>query len=151
MSDYCLMLNEQYFSHIMVRTSYILMRWWWCPLCTWPTSWVFIVLSPWNNSLWVDTSSLLLIYSAVHLVEKQQIPIWQLLIWPDLGLDPWYTTLETIVLIITPSWQFTSEDHLMRMQCLSYVVHLPWQEGEMVHNFEDWQSTFGTPIILNPG
>ena len=30
--------NEQFFSHIMARTSYILMRWWWwCPLCTKPT------------------------------------------------------------------------------------------------------------------
>jgi len=22
--------NEHYFSYIMVRTSYILMKWWWC-------------------------------------------------------------------------------------------------------------------------
>jgi len=31
------MLSEQFFSHIMVRTSNILMRWWWGPLCTRPT------------------------------------------------------------------------------------------------------------------
>jgi len=28
------------FSYIMVRTSYFSMRWWWCPLCSRPTSWV---------------------------------------------------------------------------------------------------------------
>jgi hypothetical protein len=26
--------REQLFSYIMVRTSYLLMRWWWCQLCT---------------------------------------------------------------------------------------------------------------------
>jgi len=31
------MPNEQFF---MARTSYILMKWWWCPLCTRPTRWV---------------------------------------------------------------------------------------------------------------
>jgi len=32
------MPSEQFFSYIMARTSYILMRWyWWCPLCTRPT------------------------------------------------------------------------------------------------------------------
>jgi len=31
--DCCLTSSEQYFSHIMARKSYILMRWW-CPLCT---------------------------------------------------------------------------------------------------------------------
>jgi len=33
-------VNEQSFSYIMAITSYILMRWWWCPLCTRPTRWV---------------------------------------------------------------------------------------------------------------
>jgi len=33
-SDCFLMTSEQYFSYIMARTSYISMRWWWCPLCT---------------------------------------------------------------------------------------------------------------------
>jgi len=38
LSDW-LLLNEQFFSYFMVRTSYIwsLMRWWWGPLCTRPT------------------------------------------------------------------------------------------------------------------
>jgi len=44
MSDCCLMPNEQDFSYIMARTSYILRRWWWwwwrCLLCTRPTSWI---------------------------------------------------------------------------------------------------------------
>jgi hypothetical protein len=31
------MSNEQFFYYIVVRTSYILMRGWWCPLCTIPT------------------------------------------------------------------------------------------------------------------
>ena len=43
-SDYYLTLNEQFFSHILARTSYSLMRWW--PLCTRPTRWVgFLVLA----------------------------------------------------------------------------------------------------------
>jgi hypothetical protein len=29
--------SEQFFSHIMVRASYISIRWLWCPLCTRPT------------------------------------------------------------------------------------------------------------------
>jgi len=37
-SDYCLTSNEQCFSYIMARTSYILMRWWWwSPPCSRPT------------------------------------------------------------------------------------------------------------------
>jgi hypothetical protein len=36
-SDYCWTWNEQFFSYIMARTNYILMRWWWCPLCSRPT------------------------------------------------------------------------------------------------------------------
>jgi len=31
-SDCCLTPSESFFSYFMVRTSYILMRWWWCPL-----------------------------------------------------------------------------------------------------------------------
>ena len=37
LSDRCLMPSEQFFSYIMVKTSYISIRWWWCPLCTRPT------------------------------------------------------------------------------------------------------------------
>jgi len=58
--DYCLTPNEQFFSYIMARTSYFLMRWrWWGPLCTHDTntlSWIFIVLAHWNNSPRVDMS-----------------------------------------------------------------------------------------------
>jgi hypothetical protein len=43
-SDYYLTLNDKFFSHILARTSYSLMRWW--PLCTRPTRSVgFLVLA----------------------------------------------------------------------------------------------------------
>jgi len=29
--------SDQFFSYIMVRMSYISMRWWWCLLCIRPT------------------------------------------------------------------------------------------------------------------
>jgi hypothetical protein len=98
------MPNEQFFSYIMVRTSYILMRWWFL-LCTRPNmaSWIFIVLhnvANWNKSSQVDMSlhsetlfwftanqSLLLLLSAVCLAEKQQISILVFgLTWT--GLEP---------------------------------------------------------------
>jgi hypothetical protein len=41
--------NEQFFSYIMARTSYILIRRWWYALCTRRTH-----LLARNNSLWVD-------------------------------------------------------------------------------------------------
>jgi hypothetical protein len=44
------------FINIMVKISYISMRWYWCPLCTRPTHMVgslYIVLAHCNNSLWV--------------------------------------------------------------------------------------------------
>ena len=87
-SDYCLMPNEQFFRHIMVRTSYILMRWWWCLLYTRRTP-RLIVLTHWNNSLWVDLSlhsytlfrflanqSLLLLLTSAFFAKKHQIPIF---------------------------------------------------------------------------
>jgi len=40
MNDCCITSNEQFFIYIMVRTSYMLMRWCWCSLCTKPTCWV---------------------------------------------------------------------------------------------------------------
>jgi len=36
-SDCCLMPSENFFNSIMAGTSYFLMRWWWCLLCTRPT------------------------------------------------------------------------------------------------------------------
>jgi hypothetical protein len=52
LSDCCLTPVEQFFSCIMVRTSYISMRWW-CLLCTRPTGLVglLIVLAHWNPGL----------------------------------------------------------------------------------------------------
>jgi len=37
LSDHCSMPNEQMFRYNIMRTSYILMRRWWYPLCTRPT------------------------------------------------------------------------------------------------------------------
>jgi len=34
MSEWCLMPTQQFVSYIMARTSYILMGWWWCLLCS---------------------------------------------------------------------------------------------------------------------
>jgi hypothetical protein len=51
--------NEQFFSYIMVRTSYILIRWWlWWFLCTRKKTCyvVSLALSHCNNSPWVDMS-----------------------------------------------------------------------------------------------
>ena len=61
-------------------------------------SWIFIVLAHWNNSpqinmshhsdtIYPDQSSLFLL-NTVCLAEKQQIPIFFSLVWPDLGLNP---------------------------------------------------------------
>jgi hypothetical protein len=40
-SDCCFTPSEQFFSHIMARTCYIFMRWWWCLFCIRPTCQVF--------------------------------------------------------------------------------------------------------------
>ena len=50
-SDCCLMPIQQFFSYIMVRTNDDEVRFY-----TNTLSWIFIVLSHWNNSLWVDMS-----------------------------------------------------------------------------------------------
>ena len=50
-SDYCLMPSKQYVSYVMARTSYILMRWWWCLLCTKPTGLVRCCRSSWHVAL----------------------------------------------------------------------------------------------------
>ena len=36
-SDFCLILIEQFFSYIMAKTNEFLMRWWWCLFYTRPT------------------------------------------------------------------------------------------------------------------
>ena len=51
-SDCYVKPNEQFFSHIVAGTSYILMRWWWWRLlCS-----SYIVLADWINSPRVDMS-----------------------------------------------------------------------------------------------
>ena len=50
-SDCCLESTQQFFSYIMVRTSYLSMEWWWGPLCTRPICLFSIVLACLNNSL----------------------------------------------------------------------------------------------------
>ena len=94
-SYHCLMPIDQFFSYslhvyIMARTTYMLMRWWWCLFCTSrPTcmlSSIFIVLAHWNSSLCVEMSlnldtfswfwpnpSLFLLLSAMCLAAKTMI------------------------------------------------------------------------------
>jgi len=56
-SDCCLMPCEQFLCHIVARTSYILTRWWWYPLCTRSTCLVLLLVLPhWNNSARVNMS-----------------------------------------------------------------------------------------------
>ena len=52
--DCCLTPIQQFFSKIMVRTSYFSMRWWWGPLCARPTR----LIAHWKNmyNLWIDMS-----------------------------------------------------------------------------------------------
>jgi hypothetical protein len=70
-------------------------------------SWIFIVLAHWNYSPWVDmllqsdtlswfraNQPLLFLLNAVCLAEKQQIPIFHSLVWPEKGLPLRFTTLE---------------------------------------------------------
>jgi hypothetical protein len=50
------MPNEQFFSYIMVRTSYILMMMMYALFLTNTLSWIFIVQTHWNNSPQVEMS-----------------------------------------------------------------------------------------------
>ena len=93
--DCCLTPNEQVFSYITARTSYI----WWGDVCFVldQHDWLnFTVLAYWNNSLQADMSlhsdtlsriramkSWLLLLNIVCLAEKQQIPILLSLVWPE--------------------------------------------------------------------
>jgi hypothetical protein len=92
---------------------------WWCLLHTWTTPLVkmFIMLAHWNNSLRVDMSlysdtlswfyqTLLLLINIACFAEKKQIPISLFFVWPDWGLNPWSTTIETSMLTITPLMQY---------------------------------------------
>ena len=100
-SDCCLTPEEQFVSLIMVRTSYISMRWW-CLLCTRPTCLVgfLIVLAHWNNSPGVDmvlhydtlfwfwaNQSLPLLLNVVSQAERCKYKcycVWFDLTWPGL-------------------------------------------------------------------
>jgi hypothetical protein len=78
-------------------------------------SWIFIVLAHWNNSQRFDMSphsdtlfwfwanqSLIFPLNAASLVKKQQIPILQSLVWPDLGSNLRSTALKESTPTITP-------------------------------------------------
>jgi hypothetical protein len=101
------------FTYIMVRTSYISMRWWcwwWILFCTRPTgdtlSWIFIVLAHWNNSLQTDMSLYSDTFShdskptglcsySLMLPAKQRSNKYQFyksLIWLEQGLNQWSTS-----------------------------------------------------------
>ena len=88
-SDCCLTPIQQFFSYIMARTSYFLIRCLWGLLC-----WIFIVLAHWNNSLRLGMSP----YSDTLSWFRAN----QSLVWPDRGLNPWSTALDASTLTITP-------------------------------------------------
>jgi hypothetical protein len=120
-SDCCLTPVEQFFSCIMVRTSYSSMRWW-CLLCTKSTGLVglLIVLAHLNNSPGVDMvfysntlypdsepislfpHSLSLVLCAKRKVANTNFIVFGL-VWPDQEWDskPWSTALETSTITIT--------------------------------------------------
>ena len=108
MSNCCLMSNEQFFSYIVVGTCFILMRWWWCPLCTRQVELDFYSASslkqvrgcrPTDTLFWFWVKqTLLLLLDTVCLAEKQHIPILQFLVWPNQGSNPRSTTLEVSML-----------------------------------------------------
>ena len=81
---------------------------------------ILIVIAHWNNraridvlphsdtlSLFPTNQSLLFLFNAVYLAEKQQISILLSLVWPDRGSNPRSTALEPSKLIITPLMRFT--------------------------------------------
>ena len=116
-SECCLMSNDQFFSYIMARPCYILMRLWSCLLCIRPTCWVgFDSACSLKQQLlhshtlfwfWANQSFLLLL-SVACLVEKQQIPMLQYFVWPSKGSIQQSTVLEVSTLIITPTMWFHS-------------------------------------------
>ena len=93
-------------------------------------------MSPHLDTLsWLRANqSLVFLLNAVCLAEKQQIPIWQSLGWPDRGLNPRSTTLEVSMLTITPPMCFYTptcrEEAILQSPCpfvrpsVSPSVHL---------------------------
>jgi hypothetical protein len=109
--------NEQIFSSIMARRSYISMRIPWCSLFSRPTCLVgfYTASSQTQQSESRHVASLQyiilipsqtvfrLLFKNASLAEKQQIPNLLFLLWPDCGSNPRYITLEMSSLSITPS------------------------------------------------
>jgi hypothetical protein len=97
-NEHCLWSNYQIFSHNIASTSYILVRWRWCSLCT--PSWIFIALGHWNNiqsagRYVAPLTHIILIsnqpvfalnYFAACMAQKQKYQCYSVL--SDLGLDP---------------------------------------------------------------
>jgi hypothetical protein len=113
MIDCCIMQSEQCFRFIMAIV-----------LC-WDTdeylwyintfSWIFLVLTHWNNSPPVDISlhsdirasqSLFLLLNVVCLAENQQLPIYQSLVWTERGSNTRYAPLKWNTLTITQPMRF---------------------------------------------
>jgi hypothetical protein len=131
-SDCCSTPIQQFFSYIMARTSKM--------------SWIYIVLSHWNNSPRVDMSlhsdtlfwfranqSLLFLLNTAWLAEKQHIPILKSLVWPDWGSNPRSTTLEASTLTITPLMWLCFISDLFRCNFVS-PPNICWLGGNQIED-----------------
>jgi hypothetical protein len=110
-------IYRQLISYILERTSLISIRWWWCPLGTWPTR-IYIVLAYWLNQQFADrhvattrthyshSESLLLLYNTAFLEEKIRIPILKFLVWPQRDLEPLHHRCGSVP--TNQSWKYTS-------------------------------------------
>ena len=121
MSDCCLTPNQQFFSIITARTSYIFYD---DDDVRFVLDWVgfYIVLAHWNNSPRIDMSlhsdtlfwftanqSLLFLLSATCLAEKHQILS---VFWPERVSNQRSTALEARTLTITPSKRFWTQQNI---------------------------------------
>ena len=103
-SDCCFTPREQLFSYIMVRTSSVSMRWWWCFALYWTNmlSWIFIVLAHRTNSPWIEMhysnsepTSLCSCFLILHGWRKSnKYKFYSNWFWPDQVLNPHHTALD---------------------------------------------------------
>ena len=115
--DNYLTSNEQCFSYIMARTSYILIWWWWCPLKTFVLD-QHALLTYFNNSPRVDrhiaplTWFLLLLFNTACLAEKPS----------KLCSNPLSTALGASTLTITPPILCERQEELIDIGLVSVLL-----------------------------